>query len=158
MEERSFEGRVTKRKKENNSTLPKAVAGERSSQATRATDELRYEKLSDQQEDQVLSQIKIMQDAGEKQPASQDDLRVFRAFAKAGQRLAEIHVHYEQQPEYPLTKGRKGRRKNRLPRHENEAEQGQDLAHLQPVPYPLRHPARDLRIPPRQPLSSGMGH
>lgn len=26
----------------------------------------------------------------------------FRAFADAGARLAEIHVHYEQQPEYPL--------------------------------------------------------
>jgi predicted helicase len=26
----------------------------------------------------------------------------FRAFAEAGARLAEIHVHYEQQPEYPL--------------------------------------------------------
>ena len=26
----------------------------------------------------------------------------FRPFATAGQRLAEIHVHYEDQPEYPL--------------------------------------------------------
>ena len=34
----------------------------------------------------------------------QDDRDVFRAFVKAGQRLAEIHVHYEQQPEYKLTK------------------------------------------------------
>lgn len=32
------------------------------------------------------------------------DVDVFRAFVNAGQRLAEIHVHYEQQPEYPLTK------------------------------------------------------
>jgi len=31
-------------------------------------------------------------------------LEIFRAFVKAGQRLAEIHVHYERQPEYPLTK------------------------------------------------------
>jgi predicted helicase len=45
-----------------------------------------------------------MQDAGELHYASQDDARVFHAFAKAGQRLAEIHVHYEQQPEYKLTK------------------------------------------------------
>ena len=29
---------------------------------------------------------------------------MFRALAKAGQRMAEIHVHYEQQPEYKLTK------------------------------------------------------
>ena len=32
---------------------------------------------------------------------------VFRELAKAGQRLAEIHVHYEQQPEYQLTKREK---------------------------------------------------
>jgi Type ISP C-terminal specificity domain len=56
--------------KENNTTLPKAVAGERSSQATGIT----------------------------------TDLALFHAFVKAGQRLAEIHVHYESQPEYPLTK------------------------------------------------------
>jgi predicted helicase len=35
------------------------------------------------------------------------DADVFRAFARAGQRLAEIHVHYEQQPEYPLTRTEK---------------------------------------------------
>ena len=35
------------------------------------------------------------------------DLDIFRAFVKAGQRLAEIHVNYEQQPEYPLTKTEK---------------------------------------------------
>ena len=32
------------------------------------------------------------------------DLKVFRAFAKTGKRLAEIHVHYEDQPEYKLKK------------------------------------------------------
>jgi len=35
------------------------------------------------------------------------DLDVFHACARAGQRLAEIHVHCEQQPEYPLTKTEK---------------------------------------------------
>jgi len=35
------------------------------------------------------------------------ELAVFRKFVKAGQRLAEIHVQYEQQPEYPLTKTEK---------------------------------------------------
>ncbi|HLM79147.1 MAG TPA: type ISP restriction/modification enzyme [Terriglobales bacterium] len=35
------------------------------------------------------------------------DLDVFRALVKSGQRLAEIHVRYEQQPEYPLTKREK---------------------------------------------------
>ncbi len=44
-----------------------------------------------------------------KQRAPQDDnlktgMEVFRAFVSAGQRLTEIHVHYEQQPQYPLTK------------------------------------------------------
>jgi predicted helicase len=60
-------------KKETNSTLPKAVAVERSSQATGIT----------------------------------TDLAPFHALAKAGQRLAEIHVHYEQQPEYKLSKTEK---------------------------------------------------
>jgi predicted helicase len=57
-------------------------------------------------------------------------LDIFRAFVKAGQRLAEIHVHYEQQPEYPLTKTEKA---------------GEKLA----IPHPERHPKRNLRIPPR---------
>jgi hypothetical protein len=35
------------------------------------------------------------------------DAELFRAFVRAGQRLSEIHVHYEQQPEYPLTKTEK---------------------------------------------------
>ncbi len=39
-----------------------------------------------------------------KKRGPQDDNGEFRALVKAGQRLAEIHVHYEQQPEYPLTK------------------------------------------------------
>ena len=63
-----------------------------------------YEKLSAEAKERVLSQVKAMQDAGELHYVSQDDARVFRAFAKSGQRLAEIHVHYEQQPEYKLTK------------------------------------------------------
>ncbi len=36
-----------------------------------------------------------------------NDVDVFRALVRAGQRLAEIHVHYEDQPEYPLTKTEK---------------------------------------------------
>jgi predicted helicase len=73
VEERPFKGRVTNRKKENNSTLPKAVAAGQSPEATGAT----------------------------------TDADIFRTFVRAGQRLAEIHVHYEQQPEYPLTKTEK---------------------------------------------------
>jgi predicted helicase len=66
-----------------------------------------YEKLSADGKERVLSGVKAMQDAGELHYVSQDDARVFRALAKAGQRLAEIHVHYEQQPEYPVTKTEK---------------------------------------------------
>jgi hypothetical protein len=35
------------------------------------------------------------------------DAGIFRAFVKAGERLADIHVHYEKQPEYPLAKKEK---------------------------------------------------
>ncbi len=35
------------------------------------------------------------------------DVDIFRDLIKAGQRLTEIHVHYEQQAEYPLTKREK---------------------------------------------------
>jgi hypothetical protein len=34
--------------------------------------------------------------------SAQDDTRVFWAFVKAGRRLVELHVNYEQQTEYPL--------------------------------------------------------
>ena len=38
-----------------------------------------------------------------------EDATLFRAFAAAGKRLAELHVGYEQQPEFPLR-----RRENRI--------------------------------------------
>ena len=62
-----------------------------------------YEKLTREAKEQLLSEWKAEQDSGELHYASQDNARVFHAFAKAGHRLAEIHVHYEQQPEYKLT-------------------------------------------------------
>ena len=37
-----------------------------------------------------------------------DDSGVFRAFVEAGRRLAELHVNYEQQDEYPLERVEKG--------------------------------------------------
>jgi len=40
-------------------------------------------------------------------PSVVNDLEVFRLLAKAGKRLAEIHVNYEQQQEHPLTKKEK---------------------------------------------------
>jgi len=42
-----------------------------------------------------------------KERGPQDDKGVFRALVAAGKRLAEIHVRYEQQPEYPLIKKEK---------------------------------------------------
>ena len=44
------------------------------------------------------------QDDSIKQNSAARDVDVFRAFVLAGQRLAQIHVHYEQQPEYPRKK------------------------------------------------------
>ena len=37
-----------------------------------------------------------------------DDQQIFWAFANAGRRLADLHVNYEQQPEYPLERIEKG--------------------------------------------------
>ena len=51
--------------------------------------------------------IRYAQDDRVKQANGTNDARVFRAFVKAGERLAEIHVHYEKQPEYPLSKTEK---------------------------------------------------
>ncbi len=42
-----------------------------------------------------------------KERGPRDDEDVFRALVAAGKRLAEIHVHYEQQPKYALTKTEK---------------------------------------------------
>ena len=41
-------------------------------------------------------------------PQGRSDKEIFWAFAKAGARLAELHVNYEQQPEYPLERVEKG--------------------------------------------------
>ncbi len=85
------------------------------------------------------------------------DLDVFHAFASAGQRLAGIHVHYEQQPEYPLTKTEKAGEK--LDYRVTKMRLSKDKTSLiyNQVPHPKRHSTRHLRIPPRQPLGVGMG-
>jgi predicted helicase len=49
-------------------------------------------------------------DDEEKNSPATTNADVFRTFVKAGQRLVEIHVHYEQQPECPLTKVEKAER------------------------------------------------
>ena len=45
---------------------------------------------------------------GAEAPLYQTDRDVFHAFADAGKRLADLHVNYEQQPEYPLERVEKG--------------------------------------------------
>jgi predicted helicase len=40
--------------------------------------------------------------------SARDDKSVFWKFAEAGRRLADLHVNYEQQPEYPLERVEKG--------------------------------------------------
>ena len=42
------------------------------------------------------------------QPTAERPKQIFRAFADAGKRLADLHVNYEQQPEYPLERVEKG--------------------------------------------------
>jgi type ISP restriction-modification system protein len=49
----------------------------------------------------------VRNDIAKDRSRATDGRDVFHGFAKAGQRLAEIHVHYEQQPEYKLTKTEK---------------------------------------------------
>ncbi len=39
----------------------------------------------------------------------QDDKAVFRALVKAGEKLADLHVNYEKQPEYPLKRTENGK-------------------------------------------------
>jgi hypothetical protein len=51
--------------------------------------------------------IHCAQDDSTKKMKETSDGEVFRAFVKAGERLAEIHVHYERQAEYALTKREK---------------------------------------------------
>ena len=41
--------------------------------------------------------------------SAQDDTSIFWRFVEAGRRLAELHVNYEQQPEYALERVEKGR-------------------------------------------------
>ena len=41
-------------------------------------------------------------------PSAQDDKSVFWEFVRAGRRLADLHVNYEQQPEFPLERVEKG--------------------------------------------------
>ena len=85
---------------------PKKCAGERSPStpaaqgAASAQDDTRARVI-----DPTLSQ-KMGKDGA---PASsQGDAAIFWRFAEAGRRLAELHVNYEQQAEYPLERVEKG--------------------------------------------------
>jgi predicted helicase len=91
-------------------------------------------------------------------PSVVKDVDVFRELAKAGQRLAEIHVHYEQQSEYKLAKKEKACEK--LDWRVTRMRLSKDKTTLIYNDFltPLRNPERNLRLPPRQPLRARMGH
>ena len=55
----------------------------------------------------------------------------FWGFANAGARLAELHVNYEQQPEYPLKYVEKAGRAPQLAGGQDETHPGQNRPHLQ---------------------------
>ena len=55
----------------------------------------------------MLASAKCLHGAVERY-VSKADYYVFRAFADAGKKLADLHVNYEQQPEYPLERVEKG--------------------------------------------------
>lgn len=61
-------------------------------------------------------------------PEGEGDAELFRALVRAGQRLAEIHVHYEQQPEYSLSK--KEKEGEKLDWHVTKMRLGKDKATL----------------------------
>jgi predicted helicase len=69
-----------------------------------ATDATQMQRSFDSGNRLASESVSFAQDDKRKKMA---DLDVFQAFVRAGQHLAEIHVHYEQQPEYPLTKTEK---------------------------------------------------
>jgi hypothetical protein len=63
---------------------------------------LASESIHSAQDDSITKQ-----DDNIKKMKGTNDGVVFRAFVKAGERLADIHVHYEKRAEYPLTKTEK---------------------------------------------------
>ena len=62
-----------------------------------------------QRQEQIPQGLKPLRDdkqgvpgRGAESPLYATDREVFHAFAEAGRKLADLHVNYEQQPEYPL--------------------------------------------------------
>jgi len=81
----------------------------------------------------------------------------FAAFAETGRKLAELHIGYESQKEYPLkrveTPGA------RLDLRVERMKLSKDKTALAYNSYLTLqwHPARSLRVPARQPVGAGMG-
>jgi predicted helicase len=73
----------------------------------------------------------------------------FRRYAETGAKLMKLHIDYEQQPEFPLKCTETGKL---------DLLQRQDPAQIQQLSHPQRHPARSLRVPPRQPQRPRVGH
>jgi hypothetical protein len=102
---------------------------------------------------------KSIDTSARKERGPQHDKDVFHALAKAGKRLAEIHVQYEQQPEYKLTK-KVEKAGEKLDYRVTKMKLSKDKITLiyKSVPNPQRYPQRNLRIPPRQSLRPRMGY
>ena len=82
----------------------------------------------------------------------------FRAFAKAGEKLAKLHLDYEKLKPWDLDFIETPRRAAQLPRRRQDAAlQGQAPPHREPLADARRHPARSVRLPPRQPLAPWNG-
>jgi predicted helicase len=80
------------------------------------------------------------------------DSDLFSQLAQAGKRLAEIHVHYEQQPEYKLTKvEKKGEKLDYAVKKMKLSKDKTTLIYNQFLNV-VGHPERSLRLPPRQPF------
>ena len=86
------------------------------------------------------------------------DAATLRAFVEAGRRLAEIHVHYEQQPEYPLEKVEKKGEKLDYRVTKMKLSKDKTILNLQPIPKPNQYSQGNLRVPPRQSLRPRVGY
>ena len=80
----------------------------------------------------------------------------FWGFAKAGERLGEIHTNYEEAEEYPLRFIETPRHPAQLARRQNETIQRQHTNHIQRLPNPRRHPRKRTKIQTRQSFSIRM--
>ena len=81
----------------------------------------------------------------------------FHAFAAAGRKLIDLHVHYEDQKAYPLRHVENPEAPLDWRVEAMKLSQGPRRNPVQRLPHAGRGSARSVRLPPRQPLRAGMG-